>query len=214
MDTSGCASLGHLREKASFSKLLPPCIQSTTSHLVASNGCSFAPSWGYSGVFKASVSLTEGCKQYAPGHGNSPGTDGLRGTPELCPQAKLHLLFVQVARKCSKRILAESWMAIRAHQGIGQVRKGGLQSSQLHSSSSLAQAFPSATFYCRVDTLILLQVPDVCYRMSSATPPKLCFSVGNPEWAVHMSAFTWWTSTLSKSTLFAPAWASPDCSPA
>ena len=45
-------------------------------------------------MFKVSVSLIEGYKQYAPEHGNSPGTDGLRGPLELRPQAKLQLLFV------------------------------------------------------------------------------------------------------------------------
>lgn len=80
-------------------------------------------------MFEASVSLDEGCKEYAPGHGNSPGTDRLRGPADLSPQAKLQLLFVQVARTCSKRIFAESQKAIRAYQRIQQVRKEELQSS-------------------------------------------------------------------------------------
>lgn len=57
---------------------------------------------------------------------------------------------------------------------------------------------------------ILAQVPDVYYRMSWAGYSKLTFSVGNLEWAVYTSAFTWWTPTQGKSTVFPPAWASPD----
>jgi len=61
---------------------------------------------------------------------------------------------------------------------------------------------------------ILRQAPDICCRMSRAAPLTLRCSAGKPEWPVHMSAFTRWTSTWCKSTLFPSAWASPDCWPA